>query len=75
MVDLGLLRQARDFALQDRAKNAERLEDFHPLHAAYTYMMNTVTSSAERLCELPELAKLGRQIAELEKDYMPSGPP
>lgn len=75
VVDLGLFRQARDFALQNRAKNAEGLEDFHPLHAAYTFVMNMVTSSAELLCEFPELAKLGRQIAEIEEDYMPSGPP
>jgi hypothetical protein len=75
VVDLGLFRQARDFALQDRAKNAAGLEDFHPLHAAYTYVMNTVTSSAALLCELPELVRLGRRIAEIEEDYMPSGPP
>jgi hypothetical protein len=75
VVDLGLFRQVRDFALRDRAKNAAGLEDFHPLHAAYTYVMNTVTSSAELLCELPELVRLGRQIAEIEEDYMPSGPP
>jgi hypothetical protein len=75
IVDLAVFRQARETALQQRAQATEGLEDFHPLHAAYTYVVKTVVDAANHLGELPELAKLMAQIAATEEEYMPSGPP
>jgi hypothetical protein len=75
VVDLGLFRQARDMVLDQRAEATEGLQDLHPFHALYTYMVKTVTNSANALGQMPELSKLMERIEAAEEEYQPEGPP
>jgi len=75
VVDLGLFRQAREFALQQRGEASEDLSDLHPFHAAATYVLKTVVSAGNLIGELPELAKLMERIEAAEDEYVPDGPP
>jgi hypothetical protein len=75
VVDLGLFRQAREFALQQRDEASEGLSDLHPFHAAATYGLKTVVNAANLIGELPELSKLMDRIEVAEGEYIPDGPP
>ena len=75
VVDLGLFRQAREFALQQRGEASDGLSDLHPLHAAATQVLKSVFGAASLIGELPELSKLMDRIEVAEDGYMPDGPP
>jgi hypothetical protein len=75
VVDLGLFRQAREFAVQQQGEASEGLSDLHPFHAAATYVLKTVVNAANLIGELPELSKLMDRIEAAEEEYMPDGPP
>ncbi len=75
VVDLAQFRHAKEVVLAQRSEAMEGLEDLHPLHAAYSYVMETASSMASLLVGLPELSKLGERIEAAEEAYMPSGPP
>jgi hypothetical protein len=61
--------------LQKQVASKERLNEFHPAHAAYVYAQNQVSVMSEQLTALKEMAPFVAIISKAEDLYSPSAPP
>ncbi|MGI9274579.1 MAG: hypothetical protein ACR2PT_06965 [Endozoicomonas sp.] len=79
VIDLESVRAGREAAyeFEGEVSSIESLikKGQDPLHAAYTYTQNFMSVLIEQSVELPELHDWADLYANLEEDYMPSGPP
>ena len=77
IIDLNLFKEAKKSAkdLQKTVITDEKLSNYNPLHALYTYAQNHLSVLTEQLSEFPALAKLCNAYVDAEEKYMPGWPP